>query len=67
MFFTWKELGVDAQQPSKCEAKNGADDNTGEWRTGSITNITKNQFKQYVYEWVFDTPARWVHWVIYHR
>jgi hypothetical protein len=58
MFFTWKELGVEARQSSKCEAKNGAYDNTGEWRSGSIQNITKNKFKKYVYECVFDTPGR---------
>ena len=59
MFFTWKELGVEARQPSKCEAKNGAYDDTGEWRSGSIKNITKNKFKKYVYECVFDTPGRY--------
>jgi hypothetical protein len=59
MFFTWKELGFAAQQPSKCAAKNGAYDNTGEWRSGSIANITKNKFKKYVYECVFDTPGRY--------
>jgi hypothetical protein len=59
MFFTWKELGVDAQQPSKCEAKNGDYDKTGEWRSGSIKDISKNKFKKYVYECVFDTPGRY--------
>ena len=55
MFFTWKELGCDPQQPSKCEAKNSGYDKAGMWRTGSITKITKNKFRKYVYESKFDT------------
>ena len=54
MFFTWKELGCEPQQPSKCEAKNSGYDKSGMWRTGSITKITKNKFRKYVYESVFD-------------
>ena len=42
MFFTWEDLGIDAQQPRKCEAKNGAYDKAGEWRTGTINDIVKN-------------------------
>jgi hypothetical protein len=59
MFFTWEDLGIDAQQPRKCEAKNGAYDKAGEWRTGTIKDIVKNKFKKYVYACVFDTPGRY--------
>ncbi len=58
MFFKWSELGSDGRQPAKCEAKESGTDNEGKWCTGSITNITQNQFKKWVYQCVFDTPGK---------
>jgi hypothetical protein len=58
MFFTWEELESPLPRPTKVPDKDGKIDMADQWRTGTVTNIVQNKWREKVYTCVFDTPGK---------